>query len=77
VTLGDSALRLVRTCQRVVLNGPEMSVRNTQSATVGVLQTANLRSDSSDWIEMSCSALPTWIGSRVALATRKRSGHRL
>jgi hypothetical protein len=39
-----------------------MSVRDTQSATVGGLQTAHLRSDSSDWIETSCAALPVRIG---------------
>jgi len=39
-----------------------MSVRETQSATVGGLQTAYLRSDSSNWIETSCAALPARIG---------------
>jgi hypothetical protein len=39
-----------------------MSARDTQPATVGRLQTADIRSDSSDWIETSYAALPARIG---------------
>src|SRR5262245_11205040 len=50
-----------------------MSVRDTQSATVGVLQTAYLRSHSSDWIEMSYAALPVRIAKRRASSLGSRA----